>query len=236
MPIFQLLDDTHLFPHPEFAEENGLLAVGGDLCPERLIRAYQLGIFPWFSEGDPILWWFTSPRLVLFPDKIHIPRRLARFIRKSHFSVSYDTAFEQVIGSCASIRKEREEETWITDEMKSAYTRLHHMGYAHSVECWKNNTLVGGLYGVSLGRIFFGESMFSYETNASKVAFVALARLLQQKNYKIIDCQMTTSHLLQFGACEIDGKLFSQYLQRYITTLSPEGHWKNERFPTNGDL
>ncbi len=236
MPIFQLLNDTHLFPNPEFAEENGLLAVGGDLCPERLIRAYQLGIFPWFSEGDPILWWFTSPRLVLFPDKIHIPRRLARFIRKSHFSVSYDTAFEQVIDSCASIRKEREEETWITDEMKKAYTKLHYLGYAHSVECWENNMLVGGLYGVSLGRIFFGESMFSYETNASKMAFVALARLLQQKNYKIIDCQMTTSHLLQFGACEIDGKLFSEYLQRYITTLSPEKHWKNERFPVNGDL
>ncbi len=233
MPIFQLLDDTYLFPHPEFADENGLLAVGGDLSPQRLIRAYQLGIFPWFSEGDPILWWFTSPRLVLFPNEIHIPRRLARFIRKSHFSVSYDKAFEEVIDACASIRQNRGEETWITNEMKKAYTRLHHLEYAHSVECWQNDTLVGGLYGVSLDKVFFGESMFSYATNASKVALVALSRLLQQKDYRMIDCQMTTSHLLQFGACEVPGKKFSQYLQKCISTLSPEGHWNNERFSVN---
>ncbi len=236
MPIFQLLDDTYLFPNPGFAEENGLLAVGGDLSPERLIKAYERGIFPWFSEDEPILWWFTSPRLVLFPDEIHVPKRLARFIRKSPFSVSYDTAFEEVIDSCASIRQNRGEETWITGKMKNAYTSLHDLGYAHSVECWKNDTLAGGLYGVSLGRVFFGESMFSHETNASKVALVALSRLLQQKDYKIIDCQMTTSHLLQFGACEISGKRFSRYLQEFITNLSPEGHWNDERLSTNGNL
>ncbi len=233
MPIFQLLDNTHLFPNPEFAEENGLLAVGGDLSPERLIRAYELGIFPWFSEGDPILWWFTSPRLVLFPEKIHIPKRLARFIRKSHFSVRYDTVFEEVIDACASIRQKRGEETWITDEMKNAYTRLHELGYAHSVEYWENNTLTGGLYGVSLGRVFFGESMFSSTSNASKVALVALAKLLQQKDYRIIDCQMTTSHLLQFGACEVSGKRFSKYLQEFITNSSSEGHWRDTKFSTN---
>ena len=172
-----------------------------------------------------------SPRLILFPSEIHISRRLGRQIRKPLFSVTFDTAFKEVIDSCASIRQNMGEDTWITDEMKNAYSNLHEMGYAHSVECWENGVLAGGLYGVSLGRVFFGESMFSAKPNASKIALVALSTVLQKREYRLIDCQMTTSHLQRFGAKEISGTTFSKYLQRFITVLLPDGNWKNERFP-----
>ncbi len=224
MPVFRLTDCI-AFPRPDLAESDGLLAVGGDLSPDRLLAAYRLGIFPWYSTGDPILWWYTSPRLVIYPKKFRVPKRLARYMKKSVYTISMDEAFDQVITSCASIRTSQGEGTWITEEMKRAYVRLHRMGYAHSIECWQNGILAGGLYGVALDRVFFGESMFSRFSNASKVALTVLVAHLQKHNFQLIDCQMTTDHLLQFGACEISGSYFTQQLQEYILTTSPQEKW-----------
>lgn len=230
MPVFRLNEEV-IFPRPSLAEENGLLAVGGDLSPERLISAYTLGIFPWYSQGDPILWWHITPRLVIFPEQFRIPKRLARYIRKPLFQVSLDCAFARVIESCAAVRTLQGEETWITDEMKEAYLRLHRLGYAHSVECWQGDKLAGGLYGVALDRVFFGESMFTTISNGSKVALASLVIYLRRRGFRLIDCQMTTEHLLQYGACEISGNEFRRYLNDYINTLSPDGKWTDE--PSN---
>lgn len=227
MPIFQL-NEQIVFPPPELAEANGLLAVGGDLSPERLIAAYRLGIFPWFSDNDPILWWFTSPRLVLYPDELKIPKRLNREIKKQSYTITYDRAFPEVIEACADVRRQKDEETWITDDMIRSYSKLHELGYAHSVECWKKNQLVGGLYGIALDRIFFGESMFTKASNSSKICFVNLARRLQKHNFRLIDCQMTTKHLLQFGTREIPGVVFQKELQNFIKNLSTDGVWSND--------
>lgn len=228
MPVFQLTDDI-IFPQPVLAEENGLLAVGGDLSPGRLISAYRLGIFPWYSEGDPILWWFTSPRFVIYPDSFKIPKRLARYLKKPLYIVTMDRAFDQVIESCAKVRTLQGEETWITEEMKTAYTTLHDLGYAHSVECWQDGVLAGGLYGVALDRVFFGESMFTILPNGSKIALATLVGHLRERHFKLIDCQMTTDHLLQYGACEISGNEFRRHLKNYISTLSPDGTWNNDK-------
>ena len=227
MPIFQL-NKQIVFPRPELAEPNGLLAVGGDLSPERLIAAYRLGIFPWFSENDPILWWFTSPRLVLYPDELNVPKRLMREIKKGLFTITFDRAFSQVIQACADVRLKKNEQTWITDEMISGYIKLHELGYAHSVECWTKDELAGGLYGVALDRVFFGESMFTKISNCSKICFVNLVHYLRKKNFRLIDCQMTTRHLLQFGTREISGYTFQQELQNSINNLSADGAWCND--------
>lgn len=228
MPVFRLPDEI-LFPHPMLAESSGLLAVGGDLSPERLIAAYQNGIFPWYSEGDPLLWWFTAPRLVLFPSELHVSRRLARTIRQQRFTVCFDHDFARVINACGSSRAAKGEDTWITKEMRQAYIRLHELGYAHSVECWQGDNLVGGLYGLRLDRVFFGESMFTRISNGSKVAFVALVHQLEMLGVKLIDCQMTTGHLLRFGARELDGNAFIGQLDQLIHTTSPDGKWTNEQ-------
>lgn len=225
MPVFRLAEHI-LFPPPELAEENGLLAVGGDLSTERLITAYRSGIFPWYAKGDPILWWFTSPRLVLFPSELKISSRLARYQRKSNYIVTLDTAFPQVIRMCADIRSDSRRETWISTEIKQAYTQLHNLGYAHSVECWQDGTLVGGLYGIALDQVFFGESMFSQANNASKIGFIHLVAHLQTRDFQMIDCQMTTQHLLRFGAREIPGRHFSELLKKYIQSTTPDGSWK----------
>ncbi len=235
MPIFQL-DEQIVFPPPELAEPNGLLAVGGDLTPERLIAAYRRGIFPWFSENDPILWWFTSPRLILYPDELRIPKRLNREIKKGSFSITFDCAFSQVIQACADVHRLNDEQTWITDEMINSYIKLHKRGYAHSVECWQNDKLAGGLYGVALDRIFFGESMFTKITNSSKICFVTLIQRLQRHNFRLIDCQMTTGHLLQFGAREISGHTFQQELENSINNLSTDGAWYNDISLNNRQL
>lgn len=227
MPVFQLTDQL-VFPPTELAEEDGLLAVGGDLSPDRLINAYRQGIFPWFSEGDPILWWFTSPRLVIFPENFTVSKRLARYYRKPLFKVTMDTVFSEVIKNCATVRTNNNEETWISTIMRDSYDTLHKMGYAHSVECWQDNQLVGGLYGLALGKVFFGESMFSLQNNASKIALVALVNYLQKNGFEIIDCQMTTDHLLSLGAEEISGSDFSTYLNKYIKTITPDGVWNND--------
>jgi leucyl/phenylalanyl-tRNA---protein transferase len=215
------------FPSPLLADEDGLLAFGGDLRPERLIAAYRYGIFPWYSQGDPILWWFTHPRLVLFLNMFKVSRRLARDIRKQRFTVTFDQEFSLVMRSCAEVRVENGEATWISPEMHAAYCRLHELGYAHSVECWQGETLAGGLYGVALGRIFFGESMFTRVSNGSKVALAALVDRLNAAGYHLIDCQMTTRHLLSFGAQEISGTEFLDLLNSFIQTTVPDGKWSD---------
>jgi len=224
MPVFQLTDKI-IFPPPEMAEENGLLAIGGDLSPERLLLAYSNGIFPWYSEGEPILWWSPSPRLVIFPDEFKMPKRLSRLMRQKTFSVTMDSAFRQVITSCANVDQRREKGTWITQDMVEAYCLLHELGFAHSVECWQNKKLVGGLYGVSLGGIFFGESMFSSAPNSSKIALASLVKKLLEKDFDLIDCQMKTEHLIQFGAREIPGPEFEKLLAKSMSSSIQTGKW-----------
>jgi leucyl/phenylalanyl-tRNA---protein transferase len=221
MAIFQL-NDTCIFPKPELAEKNGLLAIGGDLSVKRLLSAYSQGIFPWYSEGDPPLWWFTDPRLVLFPNDFHVSRRLLRTLRNTDFRTSVNKDFAAVIRACAEVRVSKHEGTWLSADMQKAYIALHHAGYAHSVECWLHDELVGGLYGVQIDDVFFGESMFTRKSNASKVALVALVTHLQEQNIELIDCQMTTDHLLSFGAREISGSTFSHLLKKHIQQLDYE--------------
>ncbi|OKY75343.1 MAG: leucyl/phenylalanyl-tRNA--protein transferase [Desulfobulbaceae bacterium DB1] len=224
--IFGLTDDL-IFPPPYLAREDGLLAIGGDLSVERLLLAYSQGIFPWYGEEDPILWWAPDPRLILEPGSFHLSRRLARVIRQGIFSVSFDAAFEQVIDACSSPRPGKEQGTWLVPEMKEAYVLLHEKGYAHSVECWRDKELVGGLYGVSLGRIFFGESMFSRESNSSKVALAYLVKLLQGWQFDLIDCQMKTGHLISLGAREITGHEFYARLQQHVHLPAHQGFWSD---------
>ena len=203
MPFFDLDEDDLRFPPAHLASQDGLLAVGGDLSRERLLQAYRSGIFPWYSQGDPILWWSPDPRLVLYPHELHVPKSLHRVINQGVFHITMDTAFEAVIKLCAATPRSAETGTWIVDEMITAYCDLHEAGWAHSVEAWQDGVLVGGLYGVAIGKCFYGESMFTKVSNASKVAFVWLVNYLKQHLFTMIDCQMTTSHMLRFGAKEI---------------------------------
>ncbi|MBU1567861.1 MAG: leucyl/phenylalanyl-tRNA--protein transferase [Proteobacteria bacterium] len=227
MTVFQLTKNIS-FPPVDLAEKNGLLAIGGDLSPQRLVAAYSHGIFPWYSKGDPLLWWFTNPRLVLFPDEFRIPKRLLRYARNSGITTTRDCAFPQVIRECAAIRAETGAGTWITKEMQAAYIELHGMGFAHSVECWQENRLVGGLYGIALDRVFFGESMFSRIKCASQFAMINLLKFLKMKNFQMVDCQMTTDHLLRFGAREISGREFQIHLKEFIKDTTPHENWKKD--------
>jgi len=227
MAVFRL-NNQIIFPSPDLAEESGLLAIGGDLSPERLIAGYRLGIFPWFSKGDPILWWFTSPRLVLFLDEFRIPKRLKRYQKKTTIQITRDMNFSQVIKACAETRIQSDEETWIVKEMQQAYITLHKMGYAHSIECKIDDTLVGGLYGIALDKVFFGESMFSLTSNSSKFALIELVCYLKKMGFQLIDCQMTTDLLLNFGAREVTGKEFQAQLRSYINNITPKGPWNND--------
>ena len=199
MPIFQLVDQL-VFPDANQANEDGLLAVGGDLSVERLVLAYENGIFPWFNEGEQILWWSPDPRFVLFPKELKVSKTLKKEIRKKNFKITFNTAFEEVIDYCANVKRKDQQGTWITNEMRSAYVKLHKQGHAISVEAWQGDNLVGGLYGLSLGKMYFGESMFSIMSNASKVAFVSLVKKLKEEKYTLIDCQVYTEHLESFGA------------------------------------
>ena len=227
MPVYQLIPEISLFPPIEEAEDDGLLAVGGDLTKERLLGAYRRGIFPWYEVGQPILWWSPDPRLVLFPDELKISRSLRKVLRKEQFEIRFDTAFQEVIKSCADVRTNQGEGTWIIPEMQQAYTELHQEGFAHSVESWLDGKLVGGLYGISMGQCFFGESMFSTTNDSSKVALVALADFSQRVGIKLIDCQMTTPHLLSLGAREIKRAVFLKLLKKHLETPSIKGLWNN---------
>lgn len=214
MPVFKLSDQP-VFPPLAWAEPDGLLGVGGSLSPSWLIAAYSAGIFPWYSEGQPLLWWSPDPRLVLRPEACHLSRSLRKTLRRQTFTVTFDCAFSQVIRACRQVRQSTS--TWITTEMVQAYVQLHQMGYAHSVESWileeDTPVLAGGLYGIALGKCFFGESMFHRHTDASKVAFARLAERLHREGFHLIDCQMTTAHLLGFGAQEIPRAQFVAHLK-----------------------
>lgn len=219
------------FPPVENAltEPNGLLAVGGDLSPHRLVEAYCKGIFPWFNEDEPIYWWSPDPRMVLFPAELKISRSLRKTLKKDHYQIRVDTQFEQVMQACAAPRQ-GQAGTWIHPQMVAAYTQLHELGLAHSVETWIDDKLVGGLYGVALGKVFFGESMFSRVTDASKIAFVHLVKQLQCWEFGLIDCQVRTQHLSSLGAREISRSDFGQALAAFICRIETGRHWTFERF------
>lgn len=198
-----LLSDELVFPPVELADSNGLLAIGGDLLPERLILAYKNGIFPWYNEGEPIIWYSPNPRMVLFPKKLKISKSMRKIIRMGNFTVTFNQNFSEVIENCKNVKRNNQNGTWITHEMKEAYQKLHDLGFAKSVEVWKSDKLVGGLYGIDLGNIFCGESMFSKTSNASKIAFIFLVKKIEKENYSIIDCQLYNEHLASLGAEEI---------------------------------
>ncbi len=226
MPVFLLSADRIDFPSPGRARQDGLLAVGGDLSLPRLLRAYEMGIFPWYAEGDPIIWWSPDPRLVLYPKDLKISKSLQKILRQNRFHVTLDTAFPDVIRECAIVRREKGEETWLVSEMIDAYIDLHRAGYAHSAEAWSDGRLVGGLYGVSQGSCFFGESMFARTSNASKVAFVLLVEQLKAWGIDLIDCQVPTGHLKRLGAREIPRERFLDQLEKRLKIPTRLGRWR----------
>jgi leucyl/phenylalanyl-tRNA--protein transferase len=216
------------FPPLDAASPEGLLAIGGDLCPDRILSAYRRGIFPWFSGNQPILWWSPNPRAVLLPSQIRISRSLKKNIRNRGFRITTDRAFVDVVKECAKDR-EQQKGTWITTEMRDAYTALHSRGHAHSVETWQNGELVGGLYGISIGKAFFGESMFARETDSSKTALVGLSTLLTTWEYHFIDCQVRSSHLDSLGAKCIPRNQFSKMLEKAIRVPVAPHHWMHSK-------
>lgn len=225
MSVFALSPDPLLFPQPHLAEPDGLLAVGGDLTPQRLVAAYHHGIFPWYNEGSPILWWSPSPRCVLLPQNLHVPRSLERTLRRGTFQLTFDHDFAGVIRQCAAMREASG--TWLLPEMQEAYTALHGLGFAHSVEAWHQGRLAGGLYGVSLGRAFFGESMFYHVPEASKACVVFLARALAGAGFTLLDCQQTTAHMVRFGAQEMPRKHFLHHLTQALEAPTLRQSWKD---------
>lgn len=225
MPVFAL-SEALVFPSPRLASREGLLAIGGDLSEERLLLAYRMGIFPWYSDDEPVLWWSPDPRLVLYPREFHVSRSLAKVIRRGDFAVSVDRAFERVMRECAAVHSRGGEGTWIVPDMIAAYCRLHRSGYAHSVEVWQEDRLAGGVYGVSLGRCFFGESMFTRVPNASKVALAHLVSFLRAEGCELIDCQVTTGHLQRLGAREIPREVYLEELQRCLQAPTRSGRWQ----------
>ncbi|MBN2545898.1 MAG: leucyl/phenylalanyl-tRNA--protein transferase [Spirochaetes bacterium] len=217
------LDDKLVFPPVETATKEGIIAIGGDLSVKRLILAYSSGIFPWYSETEPILWWSPDPRFVLFPQNIKISKSLKKFNKKNIYKITFDKDFENVINMCSKLRSKKG--TWLTNEMIEAYIALHNEGYAHSVEAWHNNKLAGGLYGVSLGRCFFGESMFFIMENASKVCLITLAETLLKKEFLFIDSQVYTRHLENFGACNISRNDYIDLLKKGLDFQTFKGSW-----------
>lgn len=223
--MFKLSNEI-AFPPMAYADEHGFLAFGGDLSPERLLCAYRHGIFPWYSENQPILWWSPDPRMVIYPDRMHISRSLRCFLRKGVFRVTLDTCFCDIITACAGSRLEKHEPTWILPEMIAAYCDLHAAGFAHSVEVWHGDTLAGGMYGVSLGRAFFGESMFSYQTNASKTAMAYLTVQLTRWRFPLLDCQVANPHLESLGGVNIPREAFIKQLQVLLRYPARRGRWR----------
>jgi leucyl/phenylalanyl-tRNA--protein transferase len=225
MTIYRLFEEP-IFPDPEEAEPDGLLAVGGDLSPQRLLAAYASGIFPWYGEDSPILWWSTNPRLTLRPERLHLSRSLRRVLNRGTFTFTMDTAFGTVIRACGAAPRPDQQGTWIVPEMVDAYTALHDLGYAHSVEAWRDGELAGGLYGVSLGSAFFGESMFHAVPDASKAAFAVLVRQLARWGFTLVDCQQTTAHMLRFGAEELQRFRFLTMLREAMSRPTRHGRWR----------
>ena len=207
------------FPPVEDADEDGLLAIGGDLTPARLLLAYRSGIFPWFNDEDPIYWWSPDPRFVLYPSQLKISKSMQQVVKKQTFQFSTNKAFKAVIQACSTTPRNGQNGTWITNEMQEAYHHMHQLGYAHSAEAWLNDELVGGLYGIRLGNVFFGESMFSHVSNASKFAFIQYVQQLQKENVQLIDCQLHTDHLESLGAAMIPRKTFMQHLHQWIPAV-----------------
>ncbi|MCE7903048.1 MAG: leucyl/phenylalanyl-tRNA--protein transferase [Gammaproteobacteria bacterium PRO9] len=227
-------DPPDAFPDPSLAavEPNGLLAIGGDLEPARLLAAYARGIFPWYEAGQPILWWSPDPRAILWPARLHISRSLRRTLRRNHFRVSIDLAFDAVVAACAETR--RASGTWITAEMQAAYGQLHELGHAHAIEVWQGSKLVGGVYGVVLGQVFFGESMFSLADDASKVALVWLAHLADSHGLRLIDCQVPNPHLASLGSELLPRAEFMEYLDQLIPGDGSRRAWRHDPEPTAG--
>ncbi|KAA3633660.1 MAG: leucyl/phenylalanyl-tRNA--protein transferase [Bacteroidetes bacterium] len=225
MPIFLLNDDDVIFPDPSFAEGTGLLAVGGDLSPDRLLEAYRHGIFPWYNPGEEVLWWSLDPRFVLFPDELKVSKSMRPYFNQKKFEVTYDTRFRQVMVLCRDQYRKQQFGSWISNDMIEAYVKLHELGYAHSVEVWKEEQLVGGLYGLSLGKMFFGESMFSLETNASKFGFITLVRKLESLGFIMIDCQQETPHLGSLGARGIPRSEFLKKIEENNKENDLVGNW-----------
>ncbi len=225
MPVYRLPDEI-LFPPVDRAVKSGLLAIGGDLSPERLLAAYREGIFPWYADGEPILWWSPDPRFVLLPDELRISRSMRQFLKKGLVRITFDQNFPAVIAACQKPRPSQDG-TWITEEMQEAYCTLHELGYAHSVEVWQDGALAGGLYGVSLGHTFFGESMFSTLPNASKAALITLVRHLRKWGFDLIDCQVETAHLASLGARPIPRREFRERLSASLHYATRRGNWGN---------
>lgn len=234
--MFLLSSDPHNlhFPPIERASPEGLLAVGGDLSPQRLIAAYRHGVFPWYSDGQPILWWSPDPRAVLLPEQFKVSRSLGKTIRSGKYTVTLDRAFRDVMLACAGPRRDENAGTWITAEMIEAYIRLHEMGYAHSVETWRDGQLVGGLYGVSLGAVFFGESMFSHATDASKIALARLAGQLHRWAFHFIDCQLPSDHLNGLGVESVPRARFVALLAKALKTKDRVGRWEFDETTATG--
>lgn len=216
---------SYIFPDPRYSSKEGLVAFGGDLDPNRVLSAYKKGIFPWYSEGDPILWWSPDPRLVLYSDDLKISRSLKKTLKKEIFKIKIDTNFGEVIKNCRSIKRKDQEGTWILPEIIDVYTKLHEMGFAHSIEVYKDEELVGGLYGLSLGGAFFGESMFSKVSDASKVALVKLCEISKEFSFDFIDCQVPSEHLKRLGAVEISRERFLNELEIALQKPSKIGKW-----------
>ncbi|MPQ32052.1 leucyl/phenylalanyl-tRNA--protein transferase [Clostridium estertheticum] len=216
MTVYRLSNEL-IFPHPSLSDDDGLLAIDGDLSQERLLLAYSNGIFPWYSNDEPILWWSPDPRFIVYPKDIRISHSMKKILKKNIYKVTFDTHFRDVISNCSNLR--REAGTWITNEMIEAYCKLHALGYAHSVETWFNDELVGGLYGISIGKCFFGESMFSTMDNASKVAFITFGRVLENKGFSLIDCQVHTNHLESLGAIYMPREKFLELVKDGISKL-----------------
>lgn len=225
MPVYRIPRNLQ-FPHPSLAEPDGLLGVGGDLSPERLLLGYANGIFPWYSEGQPILWFSPDPRFVLRPEALHVPRSLAKVMRQRRYEIRLDTAFDAVIVGCRDASRPRQGGTWITRDMRAAYNTLHRLGFAHSAEAWLDGELVGGLYGVGLGRLFSGESMFARAPDASKVAFVWLVRQLQRWGCGLIDSQVETAHLARFGGEHLPREDYLALLPELVQAETRRGPWR----------
>jgi leucyl/phenylalanyl-tRNA---protein transferase len=226
MPVYRLHDEHYSFPHPALAERSGLLAAGSDLSPERVLVAYQHGIFPWFKQDDLFFWYCPDPRWVIFPSELKVHKSMRSIFNQQKFRYSLDTCFEEVIKACATVaRHEKSGESWIGQDFIDSYCALHKYGIAHSVEVWEGDELVGGLYGVSLGKVFFGESMFAYRSNASKAGFIHLVRALERAGFKLVDCQQKTEHLKSLGAKGITRSRFLDHLDKNSFEKTLVGNW-----------